>query len=79
MGKVEKKWDDIVIYSVGFFASGKDIQHEKSRLFNKTLAFKHYVEREQVIELIFSNFENIVEVMYVDELTDAMLLKKTVT
>ncbi|PLS34482.1 hypothetical protein CYV26_08505 [Carnobacterium maltaromaticum] len=73
MGTVEDYWEDVTIYYVKFVAFTASNSRRKHR---KTLAFNSSVSKEDVYHLVSVYFNHIDEVLYVDELTDGLLLKE---
>lgn len=71
---IEENWEDITIYSVGFVSVGSS--DHTVREFHRTFAFVGIHDEAEVAELISLKLNNIVSVVSVDELTDALLLKK---
>lgn len=76
MSLIEEYWEDISIYSVEF-SSRTDLNKKWStRKFRKTLVFPSNITKEEVFRLVPICFHNIDKVLYVDELTDGLLLKE---
>ncbi|MCC4311417.1 hypothetical protein [Carnobacterium maltaromaticum] len=73
MGTVEDYWEDVTIYYVEFVAFTGSNSRRKHR---KTLAFNSSINKEDVYHLVSVYFNHIDEVLYVDELTDGLLLKE---
>ena len=72
MGIIDDYWEDITIYYVEFTShSNSDIK----RKHRKTLAFNISISKENICHLVAIYFNNIDEVIYVDEVSDGLLLK----
>lgn len=73
MAMMEEYWSDVLIYSVEFIAQ-PDL-NATSRIFRKYLVFPVGTAREDVVHLIHVYFNNIAEVLHVDEVIDGLFLK----
>ncbi|WP_157456739.1 hypothetical protein [Carnobacterium maltaromaticum] len=71
---VEENWEDITIYSVSFVSVGSS--DHIAREFHRTFAFVGIYDEDEVADLISLKLNNTVSVLSVDELTEALLLKK---
>lgn len=74
---IEKNWDDGVIYNVGFIVcthleNGKMNQRE----IHQTLVLPMELSESEIKLLILEKFDYSLEVIYVEELYSALILKK---
>lgn len=74
MAMMEEYWSDVLIYSVEFIAQPDS--NATSRIFRKHLVFPVGIAREDVFHLIPVYFNNIAEVLHVDEVIDGLFLKR---
>lgn len=75
MAMIEEYWSDVSIYSVEFTARGDS--NATGRIFRKHLVFPIGVAREDVFHLVPVYFNNITEVLHVDEVKDGLFLKSS--
>lgn len=73
MGRIEKYWNGITVYSIGFVAKTEEGTKRKHR---KTLVFNNSVSKEEIFSLVLIYLNNIEEVLYVDEMSDGLYLKE---
>lgn len=73
MEMMEEYWSDVLVYYVEFTAQPDS--NATRRIFRKHLVFPVGVAREDVFHLVPVYFDNIAEVLHVDEVIDGLLLK----
>lgn len=73
MGYIEKYWDDIIVYYVEFTVQTDLYSRRKHK---KILVFHSHISKKDVSHLVFTYFNNIAEVLHVDEVTEGLLLKQ---
>lgn len=71
---IEEYWSDVLIYYVEFTARGDS---NATRIFRKHLVFPIGVAREDIFHLVPVYFNNITEVLHVDEVIDGLFLKSS--
>lgn len=73
MAHIEDYWDDISIYYVEFIGQ---CQNKSSRKHGKFMAFRSGIHQEDVSDLVKGHLKGINEVIAVDEISIALLLKE---
>lgn len=76
---IEKHWLDKTIYYVGFLVEYNQLKNEenftKYKIINEMLVLSMELSEIEVQEIVLLNFDNVVEVLFVDELNDVLLLR----
>lgn len=72
MGYIEDYWDDITIYYVEFIGQ---CHNNISRKHGKFIAFRSGIHQEDVPDLVKEHLKGVNEVIAVDEISIALLLK----
>lgn len=70
---IEQFWDDIIVYSVEFTVLNSD---NTLKLYQKILAIRGLISEKELESTIRKNIKNIVEIISIDEMVDALCLKK---
>lgn len=70
---IEQFWDDIIVYSVEYTVLNSD---NTLKLYQKRLAIRGLISEKELENTVRKNIKNIVEIISIDEIVDALCLKR---
>lgn len=70
---IDEYWTDITVYYVEFTVK---TDFYSNRKYGRTLAFNSFISKKEITHLITVYLKDIDEVLFLDVLEDALLLKK---